>query len=67
MFGYVASMVLASHTPYHWEMKCSDWVQRKYEIMLDENLSFKAKQYLIGYLRTKVKGDCDQELVWKNK
>ena len=67
MFGYVASVVLAAHAPYHWEMKCSDWVQRKHEIMLDENLSFKAKQYLISYLRTKVKGDCDQELVWKNK
>ena len=39
MFGYVIAAVLATHTPYHWEMKCSDWVQRKHEIMLDENLS----------------------------
>ena len=67
MFSYIASVVLATHSPYDWEMKCSDWVQRKYEIMLDDNLSFRAKRYLIGYLRTKVQGKCDQELVWKDR
>ncbi len=67
MLNYVLSAILAAHNPYHWNMTCSDWVQRKYEIMLDDKLDFRAKRFLIGYLRTKVKGKCDQDLAWKEK
>ena len=67
MLNYVLSAILATHNPYHWDMTCSDWVQRKYEIMLDGKLTFRAKRFLIGYLRTKVKGKCDQDLAWTEK
>tara|TARA_Y100000361_G_scaffold141731_1_gene147071 strand:- start:2714 stop:2953 length:240 start_codon:yes stop_codon:yes gene_type:complete len=58
MVPFLLSFVVASHNPYHWTMSCERWRERAQEIMLDQNLSLRAKQHLILYLRTKVEGPC---------
>ena len=57
------SLVPVDHNPYHWQMSCDAWLQRSYQIMLDPNLSTRAKHRLIAYLRTKVHEPCQENPV----
>ena len=46
--------LLAEHNASHWEMSCSDWNQKRIEILSDENLTSDAHEYLIDYFYSKV-------------
>jgi len=60
MLAVLLAWSLASHdsSPYGWHMKCEDFLQRSVEIQMDPNLDQRSKYNLIGYLRTKVEGEC---------
>ena len=55
--------LLVEHYASHWEMSCSDWNQKRIEILSDRNLNSDAHEYLIDYLRTKVDGECDTFII----
>ena len=55
--------LLSEHNASHWEMSCSDWNQKRIEILSDRNLNSDAHEYLIDYLRTKVDGECDTFII----
>ena len=55
--------LLVEHNASHWEMSCSDWNQKRIEILSDKNLNSDAHEYLIDYLRTKVSDDCDAYII----
>ena len=55
--------LLVEHNASHWEMSCSDWNQKRIEILSDRNLNSDAHEYLIDYLRTKVSDDCDAYII----
>ena len=41
--------LLVEHNASHWEMSCSDWNQKRIEILSDKNLNSDAHEYLIDY------------------
>ena len=53
------SLVLATHSPYHWEMSCERWQTKAIEILNDEKISMYQRRFLIRYLRNKVVGKCE--------
>ena len=56
------ALTLAHHNdgnPYGWHMSCERFLQRRVEIQMDTNLDQRSKWNLIGYLKTKVEGECD--------
>ena len=55
--------LLVEHNASHWEMSCSEWNQKRIEILSDGNLNSDAHEYLIDYLRTKVDGECDAFII----
>ena len=55
--------LLSEHHPSHWEMSCSDWNRKRIEILSDKDLNSDAHEYLIDYLRTKVRGECDAFII----
>ncbi len=38
--------LLVEHNASHWEMSCSDWNQKRIEILSDRNLNSDAHEYL---------------------
>ena len=65
MLSALLALTLAHHNdgnPYGWHMSCERFLQRSVEIQMDSNLDQKSKWNLIGYLKTKVEGRCDQTL-----
>ena len=65
MLSILLAMTIAHHddgNPYGWHMSCERFLQRSVEIQMDSNLDQKSKWNLIGYLKTKVEGQCDQTL-----
>jgi len=65
MLALLLAFTLAHHddsSPYGWHMSCEEWLKQSIEIQQDPNLDFRAKRNLIGYLRSKVPGECNQVL-----
>ena len=62
MLEFLIAFVLTHHNegnPYGWHMSCERFLQRRIEILMDDNLDYKSQRNLIGYLRTKVEGECN--------
>ena len=62
MFSILLALTLAHHddgNPYGWHMSCERFLQRRVEIQADPHLDLRSKMNLIGYLKTKVEGQCD--------
>ena len=62
MLEFLIAFVLVHHNegnPYGWHMSCERFLQRRIEILMDDNLDYRSKRNLIGYLKTKVEGECD--------
>ena len=62
MVSLLLALTLAHHddaNPYGWHMSCERFLQRRVEIQMDPNLDQRSKWNLIGYLKTKVEGQCD--------
>jgi len=61
MFSILLALTLAHHddaNPYGWHMSCERFLQRRVEIQADPNLDLRSKLNLIGYLKSKVEGQC---------
>ena len=65
MVTLLLALTLAHHdpSPYGWHMSCERFLQRRVEILMDDNLDRRTKYNLIGYLKSKVEGQCDSMLV----
>jgi hypothetical protein len=62
MLELLLAFVLTHHndgSPYGWHMSCDRFLQRRIEILMDDNLDYRSRQNLIGYLRTKVEEECN--------
>ena len=62
MLSALLALTLAHHNdanPYGWHMSCERFLQRRVEISADPNLDLRSKLNLIGYLKSKVEGQCD--------
>ena len=65
MLSTLLAFTLAHHndaSAYGWHMSCERWLEKSIEIQLDSNLDQESKYNLIGYLRRKVPGECNQTL-----
>ena len=65
MLEFLIAFVLTHHneaSPYGWHMSCERFLQRRIEILMDDNLDYRSQRNLIGYLRTKVEGECNGTL-----
>ena len=65
MLSTLLAFTLAHHndaSSYGWHMSCERWLEKSIEIQLDSNLDQESKYNLIGYLRRKVLGECNQTL-----
>ena len=70
MLSILLALTLAHHddgNPYGWHMSCERFLQRRIEILMDDNLDRRSKYNLLGYLRSKVEGQCEQMLVMRRK
>ena len=66
MLSLLLAFTLAHHadgTSYGWHMSCERFLQRRVEILMDDNLDHRSKYNLIGYLKSKVEGKCDGMLI----
>ena len=66
MISTLLALTLAHHndmSSYGWHMSCERFLQKRIEILMDDNLDRRSKYNLIGYLSTKVVGKCNGELV----
>ena len=62
MLSALLALTLAHHddaNPYGWHMSCERFLQRRVEIQVDSNLDLRSKLNIIGYLKTKVEGQCE--------
>ena len=62
MISLLLTLTLAHHNdinPYGWHMSCERFLQRRVEIQMDPILDQRSKWGLIGYLKTKVEGQCE--------
>ena len=62
MLELLLAFVLAHHndgSPYGWHISCERFLQRRIEILLDDNLDYRSQRNLIGYLKTKVEEECN--------
>ena len=60
MLSLLLALTLAHHdpSPYGWHMTCERFLQRRLEIQADPNFDLQSKLNLIGYLKSKVEGEC---------
>ena len=66
MLSTLLALTLAHHNdsnPYGWHMSCERFLERRVEILMDDNLDRRSKYNLLGYLRSKVEGQCIDMLV----
>ena len=66
MLSILLALTLAHHddsNPYGWHMSCERFLEQRIEILMDDNLDRRSKYNLLGYLRTKVEGQCNDMLV----
>jgi hypothetical protein len=54
-------LLLASHEPVHWTIRCDGWKELASEVRQDEYLDEQSKSDLINYFKTKVEVKCDFE------
>ena len=57
------TLLISEHNYSHWDMSCSEWNQKRIEILSDKNLNSDAHEYLIDYLKTKVSGKSDAYII----
>ena len=57
------TLLISEHNYSHWDMSCSEWKQKRIEILSDKNLNSDAHEYLIDYFKTKVSGKCDAYII----
>ena len=64
MLSTLLALTLASHdaSPYGWHMTCERFLQKRIEILMDDNLDRRSKYNLIGYFKSKVDGQCNDVL-----
>ena len=65
MLSILLALTLAHHddnNPYGWHMSCERFLQKRIEILTDDNLDRRSKYNLIGYFRSKVQCQCNQTL-----
>ena len=70
IIGYIFAILLAHVAPgdaYHWHMSCERWRQRAIEIQLDEKMTYRQRDYLIKYLKSKVDGKCSLNFTQRRK
>ena len=66
MLSMLLALTLAHHddsNPYGWHMSCERFLEQRIEILMDDNPDRRSKYNLLGYLRTKVEGQCNDMLV----
>jgi hypothetical protein len=65
MLSTMLALTLASHdpSPYGWHVSCEAFLQGRDEILMDPHLDRRTKYNLIGYLKSKVEGECNQVLI----
>jgi len=66
MLNLLLALTLVHHddgNPYGWHMSCERFLHRRVEILMDDNLDRRMKYNLIGYLKSKVQGQCNQTLI----
>jgi hypothetical protein len=63
MTALLLALSLATQTPYNWTMSCARWHEVRIGVMMDPNLDYRARSYIIRHLRTKVKERCDDVLI----
>ena len=66
MLSMLLALTLAHHddsNPYGWHMSCERFLEQRIEILMDDNLDRRSKYNLLGYLRTKVEGQCNDMIV----
>ena len=59
MTALLLAFTLANHNPYHWTITCKRFHEARHEVMMDENLDYRAKQQIIRLFKSKVKEPCD--------
>ena len=59
--GILLPLLLASHEPVHWTIRCDGWKELASEVQQDEYLDEQSKSDLINYFKTKVEVECDFE------
>ena len=59
--GILLPLLLASHEPVHWTIRCEGWKDLASEVRKDEYLDEQSKSDLINYFKPKVEEDCNFE------
>ena len=59
--GIFLPLLLATHEPVHWTIRCEGWKDLAAEVRQDEYLDEQSKSDLINYFKTKVEVECDFE------
>ena len=59
--GILLPLLIASHEPVHWTIRCDGWRDLASEVRKDEYLDEQSKSDLIDYFKTKVEVECDFE------
>ena len=59
--GILLPLLLASHEPVHWTIRCDGRKDLASEVRKDEYLDEQSKSDLINYFKTKVEVECDFE------
>ena len=59
--GILLPLLIASHEPLHWTIRCDGWKELVSEVRQDEYLDEQSKSDLINYFKTKVEVECDFE------
>ena len=65
MLAVLLALTLAHHddgNPYGWHMTCERFLEKRIEILMDDNLDRRSKYNLISYFRSKVEGQCNLTL-----
>jgi len=65
MLSILLAFTLAHHndaSPYGWHMPCERFLEKRIEILMDDNLDHVSKYNLIQYFKTKVPGECGDVL-----
>ena len=57
MLAVLLALTLAHHddgNPYGWHMTCERFLEKRIEILMDDNLDRRSKYNLISYFRSKI-------------
>ena len=59
--GILLPILIASHDPVHWTIRCDGWKDLTSEVQQDKYLDEQTKSDLIEYFKTKVEESCNFE------